>query len=150
VLFLTYDEGGGFFDHVPLAILETVPSALPDAGEAVGPGFRVPLFVVSPWARPGSIYKPVTDHTSILQFVERTFSTRQNPVLLPTIDARRRDLYSLVHAFDFTQTLNTPSLPTAKQLIGKAKLDILTLNADRTVADCSTSWPGWLLPLLGA
>jgi hypothetical protein len=45
--------------------------------------------------------------------------------------------------------LNTPSLPTAKQLIGKAKLDILTLNADRTVADCSTSWPGWLLPLLG-
>jgi phospholipase C len=43
VLFLTYDEGGGFFDHVPPAVLETVPSALPDAGEAVGPGFRVPL-----------------------------------------------------------------------------------------------------------
>jgi len=35
-------------------------------------------------------------------------------------------------------------------MIGKAKLDILTLNTGRTIADCSTSWPAWLLPLLGA
>jgi phospholipase C len=150
VLFLTYDEGGGFFDHVAPAILESVPSGLPDAGWAVGPGFRVPLFVVSPYARPGTVFKPVVDHTSILQFVERTFSTRSSPVFLPTIAPARRDLYSLVHAFDFTQTPATPALPTAKQLVRKAQLDILTLNADRTVADCSTSWPSWLLPLLGA
>ncbi len=149
VLFLTYDEGGGFFDHVPPAILEQVPAALPDGGEAVGPGFRVPLFIVSPWARPGTVFKPVVDHTSILQFIERTFSTKTNPVFLPTIDPDRRGLYSLVHAFDFTQTPNTPELPTANQLFHKAKQQILTLNADHTVADCSTTWPDWLLPLLG-
>ncbi|TMC83791.1 MAG: hypothetical protein E6J10_09910, partial [Chloroflexi bacterium] len=39
-LFFTYDEGGGFFDHVP-----------PQQVDAYGMGFRVPMLVVSPWAR---------------------------------------------------------------------------------------------------
>ncbi|MBV8977600.1 MAG: alkaline phosphatase family protein [Alphaproteobacteria bacterium] len=150
VLFLTYDEGGGYFEHVAPTILENVPATLPDAGQAVGPAFRVPLFIVSPWARAGTVYKPASDHTSILQFIERAFSTKSNPVFLPTIAPARRDLYSLVHAFDFSQTPLMPALPTAKQLIAQANLDVLTLNADRTVADCSTTWPSWLLPLLGA
>jgi len=34
-------------------------------------------------------------------------------------------------------------------LFRKARQDILTLNADRTVADCSTTLPDWLAPLLG-
>jgi phospholipase C len=149
VLFLTYDEGGGFFDHVAPTILENVPAGLPDAGWAVGPGFRVPLFIVSPWARRGTVYKPVCDHTSILQFVERTFSTKSNPVFLPAIDQNRRGLYSLAHAFDFTQTPNSPMLPTAKQLFGKARQEVLTLNLDHTLAGCSTTLPDWLAPLLG-
>jgi len=60
-----------------MILAEHVPDTLPEAGEAVGLGFRVPLFIVSPWARAGTVYKPVCDHTSILQFVERTFSTRR-------------------------------------------------------------------------
>lgn len=149
VLFLTYDEGGGFFDHVAPSILESVPAALPEGGAAVGPGFRVPLFIVSPWAKAGTVYKPACDHTSILQFVERTFSTKQKKVFLPTIHPSRRDLYSLAHAFDFDQVPNTPELPTARQLFHKARQEILSLNLDRTVVDCSTTLPDWLTSLLG-
>jgi phospholipase C len=149
VLFLTYDEGGGYFDHVAPQILESVPQNLPEAGTAVGPAFRVPLFIVSPWARPGTVFKPVVDHTSILQFIEHTFTVKGNHVFLPTIDPARRSLTSLLHAFDFTQEPNSPALPTAKQLFPKAKQEILTLNADHTVASCSTTLPDWLLPLLG-
>ncbi|MBV9993211.1 MAG: hypothetical protein JOZ72_18205 [Alphaproteobacteria bacterium] len=149
VLFLTYDEGGGFFDHVAPGVLEHVPAGLPLAGTAVGPGFRVPLFVVSPWARPGHVFKGIVDHTSILQFVERTFSTRKNPVHLPTIDPARRELFSLAHAFDFGQAMNSPSLPTAKDLFPKARQEILTLNLDHTLAGCSTTLPDWVAPLLG-
>ena len=149
VLFLTYDEGGGYFDHVAPQILESVPQGLPDAGMAVGPAFRVPMFIVSPWARPGTVFKAVVDHTSILQFIERNFSTPGHRVLLPTIDPARRGLTSLFHAFDFAQEPISPVLPTAKQLIAKAKQEVLVLNADHTVAGCSTTWPDWLLPLLG-
>ena len=108
VLFLTYDEGGGYFDHVAPQILETVPQNLPEAGTAVGPAFRVPLFIVSPWARPGTVFKPVVDHTSILQFIERNFSAPGHRVFLPTIDPARRSLTSLMHAFDFAQEPNSP------------------------------------------
>src|SRR5258708_6780262 len=69
VLVLTYDEGGGFFDHVPPQILEYAPDNLPSSDSAVRPAFRVPLFVVSPWARPGAVFKHLLDHTSILQFI---------------------------------------------------------------------------------
>ena len=103
-LFVTYDEGGGFFETVAPIILEDVPQNLPDPGFAVGPGFRVPLFIVSPYAKMGTVFKPVIDHTSILQFVESTFSTKANPVHLPTIASGRRGLNKLHGAFDFTQT----------------------------------------------
>jgi phospholipase C len=148
-LFLTYDEGGGFFDHVAPEIIENVPEGLPQAGEAVGLGFRVPLFIVSPWAPRNRVFKRIVDHTSILQFIERTFSTKSRPVFLPTIDLKRRDLASLVHVFDFDQEPNSPGLPSAKDLYPEAKQLILTLNADHTVADCATNLPNWLLPLLG-
>jgi phospholipase C len=148
-LFVTYDEGGGFFETVPPTILEDVPQTLPDPGFAVGPGFRVPLFIVSPYSRTGTVFKPVIDHTSILQFVERTFSTKAKPVYLPTISPGRRGLHKLQDAFDFTQTPVAPSLPTPAQLYAQAKNEVLVLNADGTVASCSTTAPKWLPQLLG-
>jgi len=110
-LFLTYDEGGGFFDHVPPQILEHVPATLADGGAAVGPAFRVPLIIVSPWARSGTVFKRALDHTSILQFVERTFSTKSHPLKLPTIDARRRTLADLRGAFELAFPGSTASPP---------------------------------------
>jgi phospholipase C len=148
-LFLAYDEGGGYFDHVPPTILEQVPAKLPSAGDAVGPGFRVPLFIVSPWAPRDTVFKQTLDHTSILQFIEETFSTKGKPIHLPTIHHRRRELNNLKHAFDFKQAANNPNLPTPKQLFRYAKEQVLVLNAHHTVASCATTAPDWLLPLLG-
>lgn len=148
-LFVTYDEGGGFFDHVRPEILEAVPAGLPDAGMAVGDGFRVPLFVVSPWAKPGAIFKKTVDHTSILQFIERTFTAGTQSVHLPTIATRRRGLTDLTEALDFTQTPIAPPLPTAAELYARASQDVLVLNGDRTVASCATGVPDWLPSLLG-
>jgi phospholipase C len=148
-LFITYDEGGGFFEHVPPRILEHVPAGLPDAGLAVGPAFRVPLIAVSPWARPGSVFKGTIDHTSILQFVERTFSTRARPLKLSTIDPARRELDDMTALFDFQQQPIAPVVPTVAQLLPLANDTVLTLNAERTVASCSLTAPQWLSSLLG-
>jgi phospholipase C len=145
-LFVTYDEGGGYFDHVPPEILEVVPASLLDAGQAVGPAFRVPLTIVSPYAPPNAVFKGVLDHTSILQFIERNFSTGANPVMLPTIAAARRDLADLTTALDFTQAPNTPTLPTVAQLWSQASKVIL----DSSAADgCTSLLPSWLTSLLG-
>jgi phospholipase C len=148
-LFVTYDEGGGFFEHVPPHILENVPAHLPDGGNAVGPAFRTPLFVVSPWAPANTVFKGRLDHTSILQFIERTFSTVHTPIKLSTIAPARRALADLSEAFDFAQKRDTPVLPTAAELYSSAKQSILTLNLERTVADCSINIPSWLPQLLG-
>ena len=148
-LFVTYDEGGGFFEHVAPHILEYVPTHLPDGGEAIGLGFRVPLIIVSPFVDPGTVFKDVIDHTSILQFIERTFTVGEQKVHLPTIAASRRKLASLELALDFSRPVTRPALPTAAQLYARAKQTVLTLNAEKTVADCSTSLPTWLPQLLG-
>ncbi len=63
VLFLTYDEGGGLFDHVA-----------PPQVDAYGLGFRVPMLVVSPYARRGYVSGKLYEHSSILKFIERRFS----------------------------------------------------------------------------
>jgi phospholipase C len=145
-LFVTYDEGGGYFDHVPPEILETVPASVLDAGQAIGPAFRVPLTIVSPYAPLNTVFKGVTDHTAILQFIERNFSTSANPVMLPTIAAARRDLADLTTAFDFNQAPNTPTLPTAAQLWSQASKVILDASAPD---GCTNVLPSWLTALLG-
>src|SRR5579859_3333092 len=74
-LFFTYDENGGFFDHVPPP---TPPPGTPGeelthnselAGGFKGPiglGFRVPMLVISPYTRGGRVCRDTFDHTSIL------------------------------------------------------------------------------------
>lgn len=74
-LFFTYDEGGGFFDHIA-----------PPQVDAYGMGFRVPTLVVSPWARRGYVSGQLYEHSSLLKFIERRFG-------LPS-------LASVNHAFD--------------------------------------------------
>ncbi|HLJ35720.1 MAG TPA: alkaline phosphatase family protein [Ktedonobacteraceae bacterium] len=74
-LFLTYDEGGGYFEHVA-----------PPQVDAYGLGMRVPMTVVSPWARRGYVSGQLYEHASILKFIERRFG-------LPT-------LASVNHQFD--------------------------------------------------
>ncbi len=59
---LTYDEHGGYFDHVA-----------PPQVDAYGLGIRVPTWVISPHARRRHLEPTVYEHGSILKFIERVF-----------------------------------------------------------------------------
>jgi phospholipase C len=63
LLVITFDEWGGFFDHV-------APAAAPDVGGPQLRGFRVPTILISPRARRGHVDHGVYDHASILRLVE--------------------------------------------------------------------------------
>ena len=65
----TYDEAGGYFDHVR-----------PPQVDAFGLGIRVPTWVISPFAKPAHLEPTVYEHTSTLKFIEAVYS-------LPTLAA---------------------------------------------------------------
>ena len=70
---LTYDEWGGFFDHVSPAVFADDLANPIDADNFGQGGFRVPTVVASPYAQPGFVDHTVYDHTSILRFLEWRF-----------------------------------------------------------------------------
>ena len=126
-LFLTFDENGGFFDHVPPPTPPpgtpgeylTVP-AVPDptfAGSFTGPiglGFRVPMLILSPFSRGGFVSSDVFDHTSILRFLETRFGA-EVPNLSPW---RRAAVGDLASAFNFAAPdQSIPNLPSTTQAI---------------------------------
>lgn len=98
-LVITYDEWGGFFDHV-------VPPVLPDTDPAhAQAGFRVPTVVVSPYARRGFVSHDVFDHASILKLVEWRFG-------LTPLTPRDANANNLASALDFASPdYSVPSLP---------------------------------------
>ncbi len=112
-LFLSYDEQGGFYDHVA-----PQPACVPDDyAPQIGPtdaqgafdqtGLRVPLIVVSPYAKRGYVSHQVTDHTSLLRFVEARFG-------LPALTHRDANAVPPFDMFDFTQKdTSVPTLPAA-------------------------------------
>lgn len=71
--FLTYDEWGGFFDHVRPPILPDDRASWKDSENFGQAGFRVPTLMASPFAREGYIDHRLYDHTSILRFIEWRF-----------------------------------------------------------------------------
>ena len=81
LLVVTFDEWGGFFDHVR-------PQRAPDAGGPALRGFRVPCLLVSPYARRGYVDHGSYDHTSLLRLVEWRWGLRP----LAPRDAAARNL----------------------------------------------------------
>jgi hypothetical protein len=88
VFFVTYDEWGGFFDHVdpPLAAADDTLTEFGDAVETTAStehtisddnwaqlGFRVPTIMASPFAKPGFVDHGVYEHSSILRFIEWSY-----------------------------------------------------------------------------
>jgi phospholipase C len=68
LLVITYDEHGGFFDHV------APPQAVDDDPEEFGRyGVRVPAIIVSPWVQPSSVSHELFDHTSIIKTILSRF-----------------------------------------------------------------------------
>jgi phospholipase C len=70
---VTYDEWGGFFDHVPPPVLPDDRASQNDQENFGQAGFRVPTILASPYARPGFVDHRLYDHTSILRFIEWRF-----------------------------------------------------------------------------
>ena len=94
VIILTWDDWGGWYDHVP------PPQVISDGtswGSGYVYGFRVPLIVISPYAKAGYISHVTHDFGSILNFIEKTFGLSS----LGYADAYADDLSD---CFDFGQT----------------------------------------------
>jgi len=97
VLVITYDEWGGFFDHVP-------PEKAPDVSHRTSlRGFRVPTVVISPFARRGHISHRTFDHTSILKMIEWRWG-------LKPLTPRDQHAHNLASVLDFANPdTSTPS-----------------------------------------
>jgi phospholipase C len=83
--FLTYDDWGGWYDHVR-----------PPKVDQYGYGFRVPALLVSPYARRGYIDSTVLDHTSILRFIGYNWD-------IEPLSTRDAGANTFLGAFDFFQ-----------------------------------------------
>ena len=108
VFMLTYDEGGGFYDHVvpPPAVKPDITEPILNPTDIPGSfdryGFRVPFVLVSPWARKNYVSHTVADHTSVLKLIETRFK-------LPSLTARDAAAHDLQDMFDFSaMSFETP------------------------------------------
>ena len=145
VLLINFDENDGFFDHVPppappsrdasgkligrtsediegeyhLVRAESEEKAERDdlMGRPYGLGPRVPLYVVSPFARGGWVNSEVCDHTSVIRFLEKRFGVRE-----PNISPWRRAVCGdLTSCFDFkTPNAALAQLPATAETAGRA------------------------------
>jgi phospholipase C len=107
-MIVTYDEHGGFFDHVsPPALRTDAPSgASYPSFETLG--VRVPAFIISPFVKPGSVFSGRLDHTSILKFIGKIFG--KGGIYSPEVD--QRPVGSVV------DTLNAPQGGRVAPVIG--------------------------------
>jgi phospholipase C len=130
LLIWTYDEHGGYYDHVP-----PPPAVLPDdvapelgTGDVPGKydryGIRVPAVIVSPWAKKDYVSHVVHDHTSILKLIH----TKWN---LPALTARDANADDLLDSLDFS---GTPAFATPPTLVKP-------LNPNDLVSICTAPGP---------
>jgi phospholipase C len=107
---LSYDETGGWGDHV-------TPYTSPNGTEGewitdpyntnfglvpMGPGFRLPFYVVSPFTRGGNVFTEHADHNSQIMFVEKWLAAKGYNVTTEQMpEWRREHMSDLTKAFDF-------------------------------------------------
>ncbi|RSL74536.1 hypothetical protein CEP53_000122 [Fusarium sp. AF-6] len=124
VLIVSYDETGGWADHVsPYHSPDGTPGEWLDDpyGEAgrtpTGPGFRVPFYIISPFTRNGGVFTEHCDHTSQLMFIEKWQAAKGRDVKTDEIVPwRRENMADLVNAFDFEHPdYSIPNLPDAPE-----------------------------------
>jgi phospholipase C len=88
VVFLVWDDFGGFYDHVP-----------PPALDIYGLGPRVPFLIISPWVKAGSVVHTQYEFSSMLKFVETLWG-------LPALTQRDAQAANMLDAFNFSQQPN--------------------------------------------
>ncbi len=134
-MIFTYDEGGGFYDHVPpqpatppgdfLSPFDLVPGDICDKpGQELGQGtcdfawtgYRVPLIVISPYSLKNFVSHNVRDTTAVLKMVETRFG-------LAPLTARDGSQLDMTEFFDFAnKPWATPPTPPAQALDGQCSL----------------------------
>jgi phospholipase C len=96
VIFVMWDDFGGFFDHVP-----------PPTEDTYGLGERVPFLIISPYAIPGHISSTQYEASSILKFVEERFG-------LPPLTQRDANANDTQDSFNWNQTPSAPLVLTPR------------------------------------
>jgi phospholipase C len=115
LLVITYDEHGGFFDHVP------PPAAIPVS--AINEyGVRVPAFVISPWVDRGKVSDTLFDHTSIAKTIARRFMSAKPPDMGARM-AAANDLSAVMRETVRTDrpSIEVPAAPARKVVLAAAK-----------------------------
>ena len=90
VIFITYDDFGGLYDHVP-----------PPQVDQFGMGPRVPLLIISPFAKRAYVSHTLYEHSSLLKFVETRYH-------LQNLTARDAAASDMLDSFDFNQRPQAP------------------------------------------
>lgn len=99
LVLLTWDEGGGFYDHVapPKAWPTSVDAD--DSGAPVPYGTRIPMIAIGPFAKPGTVSHVTLDHASVVKFLEWNFLTKTGQ-----LQARDTVVNNLGSLLDATKT----------------------------------------------
>jgi len=109
-IFLTWDESGGFYDHVP-----------PPQVDEWGYGFRVPMIIVSPFSKPGVVDHEVMDHTSILKFIAANWD-------LPSLTPREANASDMMSAFAFPEAGRKQMDPYPRATVSRTPIYLLSLG----------------------
>jgi phospholipase C len=139
VLMVTFDEWGGFFDHVPppQVIDDTDPATVDHTGDSTTPtdgqlvpnykqlGFRVPAIVVSNLAPAQVVHHGPFEHTSTLKMIESTFGLRS----LTARDANAHNLGQVLHHSP-RRPVPAGTIPTSSQVIGPVSDAAAVCGAD--------------------
>lgn len=127
MLIVTYDEHGGFFDHVPpLPIKSAVPAGALYSEPFTTTGVRVPTIIASPFVPSGTCYSGSLDHTSILQLFAEMFAGDRRKYSEDVNLRLDQGIESVSSALIKTQRTDIPVAPATpvmvQQLIRSTKL----------------------------
>jgi phospholipase C len=158
VLFQTYDENDGMFDHAPPPAPPSINADGSVGGGSTlelegmyfsdpqrkhlhpddtisstvrpwGLGPRVPMYVISPWSKGGWVNSQVFDHTSVGQFLEKRFG-----IAVPAISPWHRAVCGdMTSAFDFVSP-NDPKVPSLPDTRGSDTLVAMAVKLPKPVA----------------
>ena len=121
-LFITYDEHGGLYDHVvpPAACPPDDLAVKTEPGDADGKfdqlGVRVPMMVVSPFAKKHFVAHHTYDHTSIVRFIEARF-------VIPALTHRDANAEAPWEMFDFEGAPHATPPSLKMPVVNQAKVD---------------------------
>ncbi|OJJ45717.1 hypothetical protein ASPZODRAFT_159969 [Penicilliopsis zonata CBS 506.65] len=146
LLMISYDESGGFGDHVtPFHSPRNTPGDWMEDpyglfGDIfVGPGFRLPFYMISPWTRGNRVFTERADHNSQILFLEEWLTARgyQNIKTDQMVAWRREHMSNLVNALDldhpdysipYIPEAETPATDSSGAWVGTARCEATYAN----------------------